>query len=154
MRASSPRITWVSKNSVRQPSLESCSSQLASSAALCPGTHVPCASPCAGHFLLTNLLLPKLIETAKSCGQESRIVILSSSLHAKPYPKEGIRFEALDSPKGYTPEKSYGQSKLANLLHARELAKRLKVSIVLPFLSQCKPGLAQVCWRLTEGTTG
>jgi len=85
------------------------------------------ASPCAGHFLLTNLLLPKLKETGKSSGQESRIVILSSSLHAKPYPKEGIRFEALDDPKGYTPEKAYGQSKLADVLHARELAKRLKV---------------------------
>ena len=43
----------------------------------------------AGHFLLTNLLLPKLKETGKDCGQESRIVIVSSSLHKKPYPKVG-----------------------------------------------------------------
>ncbi|GJP38705.1 hypothetical protein CLOM_g23123 [Closterium sp. NIES-68] len=78
-----------------------------------------------GHFLLTNLLLPKLKETAKKEGTEARVVIVSSSAH-RMAPPGGIRFDAINSPEGYDPIKAYGQSKLANILHARELARRLK----------------------------
>ncbi|CAI5507711.1 unnamed protein product [Closterium sp. Naga37s-1] len=78
-----------------------------------------------GHFLLTNLLLPKLKETAKKEGAEARIVIVSSAAHQFPYPG-GIRFDAINAKEGYDSMKAYGQSKLANILHARELARRLK----------------------------
>ncbi|CAI5967740.1 unnamed protein product [Closterium sp. NIES-65] len=81
--------------------------------------------PPLGHFLLTNLLLPKLKETAKQEGAEARIVIVSSAAHQFPYPG-GIRFDAINAKEGYDSVKAYGQSKLANILHAWELARRLK----------------------------
>jgi WW domain-containing oxidoreductase len=40
----------------------------------------------------------------------------------------GIDFDNLDGRRGYSPWRSYGQSKLANLLFAKQLAKRLKKS--------------------------
>ncbi|CAI5967788.1 unnamed protein product, partial [Closterium sp. NIES-65] len=52
--------------------------------------------PPLGHFLLTNLLLPKLKETAKQEGAEARIVIVSSAAHQFPYPG-GIRFDAINA---------------------------------------------------------
>ena len=70
-----------------------------------------------GHFLLTNLLAERLIESAPS-----RVVIVASRAHFR---APGIDFGALRRPtrtvSGY-PE--YAVSKLANVLHARALAKR------------------------------
>jgi WW domain-containing oxidoreductase len=71
-----------------------------------------------GHFLLVTELLSELTEDA-------RVVILSSAAHLRA-PKEGIEFDNLSGARGYSPFKAYGQSKLANLLFAKELAKRLK----------------------------
>ncbi|KAK3774917.1 hypothetical protein RRG08_007274 [Elysia crispata] len=70
-----------------------------------------------GHFLLTNLLLDKL-----KSSSPSRIVILSSIAHLH----GSINFDDLNSEKSYGRIAAYGQSKLANILHALELAKRLK----------------------------
>ncbi|KAK3769656.1 hypothetical protein RRG08_004908 [Elysia crispata] len=70
-----------------------------------------------GHFLLTNLLLDKL----KACSP-SRIVIVSSSAHSM----GKMNFNDLNSEKSYGEVAAYGQSKLANLLHALELSKRLQ----------------------------
>lgn len=89
------------------------------------------SNPLSGHFLLVGLLLPKLKASAIQSGSVSRIVILSSLLHSQPY-AEGIRFDSLDSEEGYDSWKAYGQSKLANVLHAKELAKQLKVSAMNP----------------------
>ncbi len=75
-----------------------------------------------GHFLLTDLLLDKLKASAPS-----RIVCLSSCYHDKAMGRAGdIHFDDLhfDSRK-YDGWEAYAQSKLANLLHARGLAKRL-----------------------------
>ncbi len=71
-----------------------------------------------GHFLLITELLSELKDDA-------RVVILSSAAH-KRAPKVGIDFENLSGARGYDPWQAYGQSKLANLLFAKELAKRLK----------------------------
>ncbi|XP_076953275.1 short-chain dehydrogenase TIC 32, chloroplastic-like [Bidens hawaiensis] len=78
-----------------------------------------------GHFHLTNLLLDTMKSTAKNCGQEGRIVIVSSMLHSMTY-KEGIIFDKLNDEQCYNASYAYGQSKLANILHAKELARRLK----------------------------
>ena len=43
-------------------------------------------------------------------------------------PEAGIEFENLSGDKGYHPWTAYGQSKLANLLFARSLAKRFEGS--------------------------
>ncbi|KAG6545478.1 hypothetical protein Mapa_013080 [Marchantia paleacea] len=78
-----------------------------------------------GHFLLTNLLLDKMKETAKVTGTEGRIVNISSLAHNMSY-RGGIQFERLNEKSGYVSLFAYGQSKLANILHANELTKRLK----------------------------
>ena len=76
-----------------------------------------------GHFLLTELLLDRLKSSAPS-----RIVCVSSVLHAGTAKQVGeIDFDDLDfSRRGYNKEHAYTQSKLANVLHALELAKRLE----------------------------
>ncbi|KAM7273331.1 hypothetical protein ACFE04_027995 [Oxalis oulophora] len=78
-----------------------------------------------GHFLLTNLLLETMKRTARETRKEGRIVNVSSRRHKLSYP-EGIRFDKINDQLGYNRLSAYGQSKLANVLHANELAKRLK----------------------------
>lgn len=70
-----------------------------------------------GHFLLTNCLLDLLKKSAPS-----RIVIVSSLAHEKGL----IHFDDINLDKDYKREKSYRQSKLANVLFCRELAERLQ----------------------------
>nr|GLL25809.1 short-chain dehydrogenase TIC 32, chloroplastic-like [Ipomoea trifida] len=78
-----------------------------------------------GHFYLTNLLLDRIKETAKASGIEGRIVNLSSIAHRYPY-RKGIRFDKINDKKSYDDKMAYGQSKLANILHANELSRRLQ----------------------------
>uniref|UniRef100_A0A2N9I6S2 Short-chain dehydrogenase TIC 32, chloroplastic n=1 Tax=Fagus sylvatica TaxID=28930 RepID=A0A2N9I6S2_FAGSY len=78
-----------------------------------------------GHFLLTNLLLETMKKTARESNKEGRIVILASEGHRFVY-REGIRFDKINDESGYNTIYAYGQSKLANILHANELARRLK----------------------------
>lgn len=70
-----------------------------------------------GHFLLTNLLLDRIKESAPS-----RIVILSSSAHLYGH----INKNDLNSEKTYGQFTAYMQSKVANNLFSRELSKRLE----------------------------
>jgi NAD(P)-dependent dehydrogenase (short-subunit alcohol dehydrogenase family) len=70
-----------------------------------------------GHFLLVTGLLDRL-------APGGRVVMLSSDAHTMA-PKTGIQFDDLTFEKGYAPWKAYGQSKLANLLFARSVARRL-----------------------------
>ena len=69
-----------------------------------------------GHFLLVTSLLDVLAENG-------RVVMVSSEAH-KRAPSAGIEFDNLDCSRGYDPWASYGQSKLANHLFAKELGKR------------------------------
>lgn len=78
-----------------------------------------------GHFLLTHLLLDTMKKTARESGKEGRVVNVSSEAHRFPY-REGIRFDKLSDPSGYNSWRAYGQSKLANILHANQLTKHLK----------------------------
>ncbi|KAK6943683.1 Short-chain dehydrogenase/reductase SDR [Dillenia turbinata] len=93
-----------------------------------------------GHFLLTNLLLDKMKQTAKSTGIEGRIVNLSSIAHQHPY-EEGIRFDKINDRRGYSDKWAYGQSKLANILHANELSRRLKEQGANITVNSVHPGL-------------
>ena len=66
-----------------------------------------------GHFLLTNLLLPRLTD---------RVVTLSSGLHRRgSIGLEDLNFER----RRYNGWRAYGQSKLADLMFAYELQRRL-----------------------------
>jgi NAD(P)-dependent dehydrogenase (short-subunit alcohol dehydrogenase family) len=70
-----------------------------------------------GHFALTLLLLGPL-----SKADHARVVIVGSGAHNV----GRIHFDDINLTKGYNVVRSYSQSKLANLLFTRELAKRLK----------------------------
>ncbi|KAI9085780.1 hypothetical protein K1719_032194 [Acacia pycnantha] len=93
-----------------------------------------------GHFLLTNLLLDKMKQTAKASGIEGRIVNLSSIAHTYTY-EEGIRFDKINDQIGYSDKKAYGQSKLANILHANELSRRLQEEGVNITANSVHPGV-------------
>jgi len=71
-----------------------------------------------GGFLLTQLLLPALLNAA---SEDSARVVFTSSLGHKSGP---LDFDDLNMSRGYRGLKAYGHSKLMNLLTARELFYR------------------------------
>lgn len=75
-----------------------------------------------GHALLTKLLLPQLTETAKLPGSDIRIVNVSSIAQSMA-PPGGIVFDTEKLCK-LNQLRQYGQSKLANVLFTKGLAKR------------------------------
>ncbi|KAG5676985.1 hypothetical protein PVAND_006776 [Polypedilum vanderplanki] len=83
-----------------------------------------------GHFLLTHLLLD-LLKSVSS----SRIINVSSAAHKF----GGVSKKDFMSQKNYNRWFAYGQSKLANILFTRELAKRLKDYPNLT-VNSCHPG--------------
>jgi len=77
-----------------------------------------------GHALLTKLLLPTLLKTAEEPNSDVRIVSLSSAGHQWT-PTGGIVFKDLKTMQdNVSTWARYGQSKLANILYATELARR------------------------------
>jgi len=76
-----------------------------------------------GYFLLTRLLLDRLRESAPA-----RIVNVSSELHRRSYGGGRILYDDLNGERLYGGYRAYGQSKLANILFTRELARRLEGS--------------------------
>ncbi|CAK7333837.1 unnamed protein product [Dovyalis caffra] len=93
-----------------------------------------------GHFLLTNLLLDKMKHTARTTGVEGRIVNLSSVAHIHTY-KDGIQFDKINDRKSYSDKRAYGQSKLANILHAKELSRCFQEEGVNITANAVHPGL-------------
>lgn len=87
-----------------------------------------------GHFLLTGLLLEPLKNAA-----EARVISLSSLAH-----KWGdIYFEDLQFENHYDKQKAYGQSKLACLMFAYELDRRLKAQQLSVKSLAAHPGLSR-----------
>lgn len=73
-----------------------------------------------GHFLLTDLLLDRV-----KASVPSRIINVSSGAHRGA--PSGLPFDDLQSERGrYSAMTVYSQSKLANILYTRELARRLE----------------------------
>jgi NAD(P)-dependent dehydrogenase (short-subunit alcohol dehydrogenase family) len=90
-----------------------------------------------GHFALTGLLMPLLKNT-----KGARIVATSSIAHRQ----GNIDFEDINWEKRtYSKMKAYGDSKLANLYFAYELARRLKDDANAPIVTAAHPG-----WTGTE----
>ena len=80
-----------------------------------------------GHFLLTTSLLDLM-------GKGSRIVVVASGAH-----KTGkIHFNDINLHRGFNVIKAYSQSKLANVLFTRELARRVKDKGIT--VNCCHPG--------------
>lgn len=92
-----------------------------------------------GPFLLTSLLLDRLRDSAPA-----RIVNVSSEAH---YRASGIDYDAVRKrTRSLTGLPEYGVSKLANLLHAQELARRLDGTGVTAYALH--PGvIASDIWR-------
>ncbi|MBC8156298.1 MAG: SDR family oxidoreductase [Bacteroidetes bacterium] len=70
-----------------------------------------------GAFLLTNLLLDLLRK-----GENARVITVSSAAHRF---TGSFKIDELAKPRSYNALTAYGASKLANILFANELAKRL-----------------------------
>jgi NAD(P)-dependent dehydrogenase (short-subunit alcohol dehydrogenase family) len=92
-----------------------------------------------GPFLLTALLADRLAQSAPA-----RIVNVASDAH---FSADGIDFAAVRSPtRSRTGMPEYGVSKLANVLHAQELARRLAGTGVTTY--SLHPGvIASDIWR-------
>ncbi|HEY1568742.1 MAG TPA: SDR family NAD(P)-dependent oxidoreductase [Solirubrobacteraceae bacterium] len=92
-----------------------------------------------GPFLLTNLLLERLRDSAPA-----RVVTVASDAH---YRVTGIDYETVHEPtRTRTAFHEYSVSKLANVLHAQELARRVEGSGVTTY--SLHPGvIASDVWR-------
>ncbi|KAF4228257.1 hypothetical protein CNMCM6457_006921 [Aspergillus fumigatiaffinis] len=82
-----------------------------------------------GHALLIRKCLPLLQRTAEQQEQSDARIIILTSLGFRGHPSGGIVFSDLKTVQhfhafGLGPWIRYGQSKLANILYARELARR------------------------------
>lgn len=77
-----------------------------------------------GHFALTALLMPALERAVAAGRQGPRVVTIASIAH-----KRGrLNFEDLQSKRSYRPMGAYQQSKLADLMFAFELERRLRAA--------------------------
>ena len=74
-----------------------------------------------GHYVLVNRLLGRLY-----MAHQGRIVVVASRSAYGAAPEAGIEFDNLDAHRDYEDRRSYGHSKLANVLFALHLAELLK----------------------------
>ncbi len=86
-----------------------------------------------GHFALTALLMPML-----RAASDARVVTVASIVEKS----AKLNFDDLQSERAYSPTKSYGQSKLANLLFARELDRRSRAGNWGVMSVAAHPGMA------------
>lgn len=87
-----------------------------------------------GHFALTGLLLPRLMQVAGA-----RVVTVSSMAHRI---MAAIHFDDLQWENGYNRIAAYGQSKLANLMFTYELQRRLAAHDSSTIAVAAHPGTA------------
>ena len=112
-----------------------------------------------GHFLLTNLMLPKIQDAVNTSpdGSGPRVVITASEVHDPASPggnvglgaglgdlagvqRDGTNFAMLDGSE-YNADKAYKDSKLCNVLFARELQRRLTAANSSVTVNSFGPGL-------------
>ncbi len=86
-----------------------------------------------GHYALTGLLLERLLATPGA-----RVVTVSSNAHKFGW----MRWDDLQWTRGYRKWLAYSQSKLANLLFAYELQRRLSAVGAKSISVACHPGYA------------
>ncbi|KAF3434221.1 hypothetical protein FNV43_RR25324 [Rhamnella rubrinervis] len=117
------------------------------------GIEMTFATNYLGHFLLTKLLTKKMIETAKVSGVQGRIVNVSSSIHGW-FSGDMIRYlgEISQNKRHYDATRAYALSKLANVLHTKELARRLEEMDANVIVNCVHPGIVRT--RLTREREG
>ncbi len=96
-----------------------------------------------GHFALTGLLLPPLLATP-----QSRVITTSSMAHVT----GKIEFDNLNNERSYTRWSAYGKSKLADLMFAFELQRRLKRVGVETISVAAHPGFSHTSLQSTSVT--
>ncbi|KAI9108399.1 hypothetical protein K1719_020590 [Acacia pycnantha] len=106
-----------------------------------------------GHFLLTDLLLKTMVETAEKSGIQGRIVNVSSNVHGW-FSGDIIRYLALITRHNshYDPTRAYALSKLANILHTKHLALKLQEMGTNVTANCVHPGIVRT--RLTREREG
>ncbi len=75
-----------------------------------------------GHFALTGLLWPALEQAAASSSEPPRVVTIASIAHKRTH----LKLEDLQSERAYSPLRAYQHSKLANLMLALQMSRRLR----------------------------
>lgn len=117
------------------------------------GIEMTFATNYLGHFLLTKLLISKMVETAESTGIQGRIVNVSSSIHSW-FTGDIIRYLHLITcnKSQYDGTRAYALSKLANVLHTKELSHRLKQMKANITVNCVHPGIVRT--RLTRDREG
>ena len=102
------------------------------------GFELQCGTNVLGHFALTALLMPALQLAAKAPGNRPRIVTIASIAH-----RQGrLNFDDLQFTRSYSPMKAYQQSKLANVMFALELSRRLRAANSTIMSVAAHPGVA------------
>ena len=94
-----------------------------------------------GHFALTGRLLPLLL-----AASAPRVVVVSSTAHRM----GAIDLADLQSERSYSRWGAYGQSKLANLLFARELDRRARATSLT--VAAAHPGYAATHLQSGQGS--
>jgi len=113
------------------------------------GIEIVFATNVIGHHLLYKLLEP-LLTASKS--QISRVVLTSSAAHYDSY-KYGVATD-LATLNSASPDHLYDQSKLAQVLWAQELTRRLGVGS-MTYVNSCHPGLVDTgIWDQLSGVVG
>ncbi|CAA7396782.1 unnamed protein product [Spirodela intermedia] len=107
------------------------------------GVELQFATNHLGHFLLTNLLLEKMKATAREAGIQGRIVSVSSAAHRRS-DATWFDLDKINNRSDYKPfAVAYARSKLANILHANELSRRLQEEKADVTANSLHPGLIQ-----------
>ncbi|GAB2221228.1 hypothetical protein Droror1_Dr00012400, partial [Drosera rotundifolia] len=105
-------------------------------------TELTFATNYLGHFLLTELLLEKMVETAEQTVVQGKIINVSSVLHGWIKSKT-FCFNSMLNPTKYNGTRAYAQSKLANIMHAKEMARKLKVRKARVSINAVHPGIVK-----------
>ncbi|KAL9242947.1 hypothetical protein vseg_016901 [Gypsophila vaccaria] len=117
------------------------------------GIEITFATNYLGHFLLTKLLLNKMVETAESTGIQGRIVNVSSSIHTWFTADIFAYLHLITTTKTeYDATRAYALSKLANVLHTKHLALILQQMKANVTVNCVHPGIVRT--RLTRDREG
>ncbi len=96
-----------------------------------------------GHFALTGLLLPTMLATP-----QSRVITTSSIVHVS----GKIEFDNLNNERSYSRWAAYSKSKLADLMFAFELQRRLKRAGTTTLSIAAHPGFSHTSLQSTSVT--
>ncbi|XP_050917985.1 short-chain dehydrogenase TIC 32 B, chloroplastic [Lathyrus oleraceus] len=95
-----------------------------------------------GNFLLTKMLLDKMIDASNKTNIQGRIINVSSAVHSWAK-RTCFCFKDMFNGKNYNGTRAYAQSKLAMILHVKEMARRLKVKNARVTINAVHPGIVK-----------